>query len=167
MISYGFLFTITNNSNETTQFQLADNHVASHYSKSRNFGNQNINELTVFRADISIKGYENFDTTHTLVESLYNFFSEALEDQPCHLTIDFYSLPEPIDVEDPEYDQNLEETLYTPEHFIKRVVQNAEIGSVTYDVTPMNYSISESTTIELNPNYLDIDTTPEFEDGDF
>lgn len=155
MVEFGYLFTIINNLGETSTFPLLEEEARAGYQKRRNFGEKRNIDLETFNVYLNWDSLDTLPNTKTQVALLYDFFNVALDNMPCRVSIDYYHYPIILDQESGQIitPAPTVETMFTPEHFMKCVVDNAVIGTVSYDLSPVGDRMSESVSIQLNKEY--------------
>ena len=155
MVEFGYLFTIINNLGEQSTFHLIEEDIRAGYQKRRNFGEKRNIDLETFNVYLNWDNLDGLPNTKTQVALLYDFFNVNLDNMPCRVSIDYYHYPIVLDQETGQIitPAPTVETMFTPEHFMKCVVDNAIVGTVAYDLSPVGDKMSESVFIQLNKEY--------------
>ena len=155
MVEFGYLFTVLDSNNNTLIFPLLEENMHAAYEKKKNFGEKKQIDFEFFRVTLTWDSLAELENDKTKVEQLYDFFDEALQNMPCTVSIDYYYHPMELDLESGQIisgDIN-EDTMFVQENFVKRVVDNAVVGTVGYDLMPISDKMSESISIQLNKTY--------------
>lgn len=154
MIKHCFLFTITDSNGNTSTFGLNDHNIRMAYQRKKNFG---VRRMPI---DLELLRFEtNWDNNKELsnmltssLNDLFEFCGDALENKPCTMTVDYYAAPVLIDVSTNEIaaTQLTDEEVFTSEYFVKNLITDALMGTVGYDITPIQDILSETVTLQLN-----------------
>lgn len=154
MIKHCFLFCITDNNNNQSYFHMFDSNIRMSYEKRRNFGTErNPMDLELMRFNANWSNLKSLsDSMTSTLNDLYLAFSNALNNKPCTVTINYYAVPVLIDPRIGEIAEHQlsQEQAFVPEYFVKTLVSDAKVGTISYEITPIDDIISESTTIQLN-----------------
>ena len=155
MVEFGYLFTVTDKDNNVLIFPLLEQTMHASYTKKKNFGEKKQIELEFFQVNLTWDNLNEFSNEKTKVELLYDFFSNALDNKPCTVNIDYYYHPMELDLESGQIisGEITEDNMFVEENFVKRVVDSAIVGTVGYDLMPISNVMSESVSIQLNKTY--------------
>ena len=156
MVEFGYAFTITDNLGETSTFYLIEENIRAGYQKRRNFGEKRNIDLETFNVYLTWDDIDALSASQkTSVAELYDFFNEALENMPCYVSINYYHYPIVLDQESGQIvtPPATIETMFTPANFMKCVVDNMLVGTISYELTPVADKMSESVFIQLNKEY--------------